>query len=157
MSGKDIFITLGVLFIIIVIAGGSFIGSGPDIVRAVDDKFSLKSTEGSIKVYNSNDDINSTVSSIDSIKKPYDQKVDQEGKAVLLYDEAVIVVEDKDGNTEIEVIKDHQTAYNRHRNTLIFFWGNNLYSNGMIRTPRSIRNGSIGSSPSRGGGFGFGK
>jgi len=157
MSGKDVFITLGVLLIIITIAGSSFSGSGPDIVKAVDEKFPLKSTEGSIRVYNSSDDINTTVNSIDSIKEPYDQKIDQQGKAVLLYDEAVVVVEDKDGNTEIEVIKDHQTAYNRHRNTLIFFWGNNLYSNGRIRTPRSIRNGSIGSSPTRGGGFGFGK
>ncbi len=157
MSGKDVFITLGVLLIIIIIAGSSFIGSGPDIVKAVDDKFSLKSTEGSIRIYNSSDDITTTINSIDSIKKPYDQKVDSEGKAVLLYDEAVIVVEDRDGNTEIELIKDHQTAYNRHRNTMIIFWGGNLYSNGRIRTPRSIRKGSIGSSTSRGGGFGFGK
>ena len=157
MEGRDILISLGVFILIIVIASSSFTGRGPNIVKAVADKYPLKSIEGNIKIYNSDDDFNMTVNSISSLKKPYDQKIDPDGKSILLYDEAVVIVEDKDGNIEVELIEDHDTAYRRHRNTMVFFWGNNLYQNGRIRTPRSIREGSIGSSSSRGGGFGFGK
>lgn len=157
MNGRDVLITLGVLGLILFMAGSSFIGGGTNIVKAVDDNYSLKDTEGNIRVYQSDDSLDTTIRKIDSLKQPYDQQVDASGKGVLLYDEAVIIVEDKDGITEIELIKDHKTAYNRHRNTMFLFWGSNIYRDGRIRTPRSIRRGSIGSSPSRGGGFGFGK
>ncbi|MTI61734.1 MAG: DUF4247 domain-containing protein [Firmicutes bacterium] len=157
MEKRDIIVSLGVLILIIFIVGGLLTGRGPNIVKAVDKKYSLKSVEGPVKTYDSKDDLNMTVNSISSLKKPYDQKIDSTGKSILLYDEAVIIVEDKGGHTEIELIEDHKTAYRRHHNTMIFFWGNNLYRNGRIRTPRSIRKGSIGSSSSRGGGFGFGK
>lgn len=157
MEIKQFVLTLGVLLLIIIIAATSFMGNGPDIAKAVSDKFPLKSTNGYIHTYQSPDNANKTVNTIVSIKRPYDQKVEAEGKSILLYDEAVLVVEEKDGITEIELIEDHQVAYNHHRNTMIFFWGGNLYQNGRIRTPRSIRNGSIGSSSNRGGGFGFGK
>lgn len=156
MERKDIIISLGVLILIIFIAGRLF-GGGPNIVKAVNDKFSLKSVEGSVKIYSSKDNLYDTVYQINSLKKPYDQKKDSTGKSILLYDEAVVIVEDKSGHTEIELIEDHKTAYRRHHNTMVFFWGSNLYSNGRIRTPRSIRKGSIGSSSYHGGGFGFGK
>lgn len=157
MEVKDKIITLVAIIFMIVIASSFFIGGGPDIVEAVDDKYSLKSVDGRIRTYYSNDDVNATIYNIDYIKEPYDQKIKSGEKGILLYDEAVIVVEDKDGRTEIELVRDHKTAYHRHHNTMFLFWGNNLYRDGRIRTPRSMRNGSIGSSPSRGGGFGFGK
>jgi len=154
---RDILISLGVLLIIIYMSSSSFLGQGPSIVKAVSDKYPLVTSENGVLTYSSKDDLSLTVNDIVSQKDPYDQKVDTTGKSILLYDEAVIIVREENSSTEIEVIKDHQNAYNRHRSTMILFWGSNPYRNGRIRTPRSIRQGSIGSSPSLGGGFGFGK
>ncbi len=134
-----------------------FLSKAPSIVKAVSDKYPLMTSENGVLTYSSKSDLRSTVNDIVLQKKPYDQKVDTTGKSILLYNEAVIVVKEQNSSTEIEVIKDHQQAYNTHRSTMILFWGSNPYRNGRIRTPRSIRQGSIGSSPSLGGGFGFGK
>ena len=156
MEGQDFFISLGVLLITIFMAS-SFMGSEPNIVEAVSDKYPLKTTDGQVRKYSSNNDVYTTINNIVSIKEPYDQKVKMTKESVLLYDEAVVIVRNQNRTTEIEVIEDHKTAYRRHRGTMILFWGNNPYRNGRIGTPRSIRKGSIWSSPSRGGGFGFGK
>ncbi|MFW6287147.1 MAG: DUF4247 domain-containing protein [bacterium] len=159
MDKKGLYIFVGgLILILIILISSSSINRGPNIAKAISDKYPLKSTEGSIRIYNSSEDVNSTVFNIRNIKRPYDEKIENDGTTgILLYHEAVIIVEDKEGNTEIELIRDHQRAYNRHRNTMIMFWGNNLYSNGRIQTPRSIREGSVRSSSSRGGGFSFGK
>jgi outer membrane lipoprotein-sorting protein len=157
MDGQDLLISLGALILIIFIASSSFMGHGSNIVNAVSEKYPLISNDDGVRIYRSNNDIRSTVNNIVSIKKPYDQKMDLTRGSILLYDESVIVVQNQSGTTEVEVIKNHQRAYNRHRGTMILFWGNNLFRNGRIRTPRSMRKGSIGSSPSLGGGFGFGK
>ncbi len=157
MDGRDLFISLGVIIITFFIASSVFMGPGTSIANAVSDKYPLINSENGIRIYSSNSDIKTTANNIASLKKPYDQKVDTSNESILLYDEAVVVVKEQNGTTEIEVIEDHQTAYNRHHSTMVLFWGSNLYQNGRIRTPRSIRQGSIGSSPSSGGGFGFGK
>ena len=157
MEVKDLLVSVAALILIIIFASTFLMGNGSNIVKAVDDSFSLKNNENGIRRYSSNSGVTSTVNKITSLKEPYDQKVDLNRESILLYDEAVVVIRDHDGTTEIELIKDHQRAYHRHRGTMVLFWGNNLFRDGRIRTPRSMRRGSIGSNPSLGGGFGFGK
>ena len=157
MEAKDLLISVAALVLIIILASTFLMGNRSNIVKAVDSKFPLINYENGVRRYSSNNGVTSTVNKIASLKEPYDRKVDLNRESILLYDEAVVVVRDQSGKTEIEVIKDHQRAYRRHRGTMIFFWGNNLFRNGRIRTPRSMRRGSIGSNPSLGGGFGFGK
>lgn len=152
---KKYFVTLAILLIITLSITGCNVG--PNIVKAIDGKYPLKSATGDIRIYKSDADVNDTVNNIVVLKNPYDKKVDENGKSILLYDEAVLIISEQNNETEIELVKDHETAYNRHRNTMIMFWGGNVFSRGRIRTPRSIRRGSVGSPSTRGGGFSFGK
>ena len=154
---KNRYYIVPILIALVIMMSVTACDMGTNIVRAVDENYQLQDNDGTIKKYKSSRNVSDTVNDVVRLKRPYDKKVDKDGKSILLYDDAVIVIEDEEGKTEIELIKDHGKAYNRHRNTMIMYWGGSVYRNGRINTPRSIRRGSFGSSSTRGGGFSFGK
>ncbi|MEJ6951000.1 DUF4247 domain-containing protein [Natronospora cellulosivora (SeqCode)] len=148
-ENKSLYIFIFLILSIIVIA---ITGCSRNVVKAINDQYTIKRVEGTVRIYESNLDADRTVANLINIKKPYNQNLDED-KKILLYKNAVIVVKEDEEGTEIELIENHQVAYNRHSS----YMGGYVIHSGRINTPGSVRTGSSRTSSSRSGGFSFGK
>ncbi|MFW5972084.1 MAG: DUF4247 domain-containing protein [Bacillota bacterium] len=156
---KSSFVSVAIALVIMIVFGVMVFGSSSSesrIANAVGENFQIKDVEGQVVKYHSPYNVQTTADKITSFSKPHDKKINSSDVSVLLYSDASIFLKAEDDGTEIELIRDHQRAYNRHRHVLVGYWGPNVYRRGRLGSPRSFRSGSIGSS-SGGGGFGFGK
>ncbi|KXS41544.1 MULTISPECIES: DUF4247 domain-containing protein [unclassified Candidatus Frackibacter] len=139
--GELIFMVLIVLIAMGVL--GVLLTPGKSIASEIDSNYNLKEKNGEFRTYQSSDNITNTARQISELKQPYDMEINPGKKSVLLYRDYAVVLVPSSKKTRIEVLR-HEKAYRRHNNVIIGHWG-------------TLRNGSIGNPPVRGGGFGFGK
>jgi hypothetical protein len=136
--------TIGIIVLIVMVIIGVALFPSASIAKRIDEKFKLKGRENDVLIYQSPHNLASTSSKISNLKRPRDIK-GSDNNRFLLYENYIVVLKPRGlNNTDIEVMR-HSRAYNRYRGPIVNYWGG------------TIRNGSIGRSSSRGGGFGFGK
>ena len=142
-AGIGLFILLVVLMII---ACSYVVMSYNDIEKEIEENFALKEKiNDDVSVFKSDQEVDKTVDKITTLATPYDQANETNGKAVLLYEDEVVVVKPNSNNQSLIEVCEHDDAYRRHSNIITAHWGSRM------------RNGNIGNPPSRSGGFGFGK
>jgi len=136
--------TVGIIVLIIMIVIGVALFPSASIAKKIDKNFKLSRRDNDVLIYHSPYNLTSTSSKISGLKRPRDIK-SSDNNRFLLYENYIVVLKPRGlNNTDIEVMG-HRRAYNRYRSPIVNYWGG------------TIRNGSIGRSSTRGGGFGFGK
>ena len=113
------------------------------IAQRIDENFDLSSKDNSNSVYVVPHTVNRTVNKINNLKRASDVR-NNDDKYFMLYKDFIIVLSSLESRKSKVEVMSHNRAHRRHRSIIVSHWG-------------SIRNGSVGRSLTRGGGFGFGK